>query len=182
MRTTAWLFVVAALALVASCGGEDHHPSGDDSDDGSGASVDPDAATSDPEGSIAVADACVQIAQEWCYETVVCELDTPVPGQEQMPACKLAREAECFAYRSAPVPSDELDTCLAAIEARECAVTMRFPGECLVLWDTLPADAGVEDAGVPDGGGVPDAAPDDVDAAVDAGLDAGLPDASLVDG
>lgn len=182
MRTTAWLFAVAALAIAASCGGEDHHPSGDDSDDGSGASVDPDAATSDPAESVAASDACDRIAQDWCYATVVCELDTPTPGQETMPPCKLAREAECLAHRSAPVPSQELDACLAAVAARECAATMRFPGECLVLWDTVPPDAGVQDAGVPDGGSVPDASADDPDASVDAGIDAGLPDAAAVDG
>jgi hypothetical protein len=179
MRQKVLLCAMAAIAVVASCGGDEHHPPGDESDDGDdgdGATAGPDAATSEPPESVSVADACVQIAQDWCEATIVCELDTPTPGQETMPACKREREAECFAHRTAPVPSEDLDACLSQIAARECATTMLFPGRCFYLWDTEPPDAGVDDAGVPD------AAPGGVDAGLDAGIDASLPDAALVDG
>ena len=163
------LLAMASLAVIASCG-SDHHPPGGEgggdsggSDDGDGSEADagnegPDAAP----GAVIAADACEQIALDWCESTIVCELYTPEPGQDTVPGCTAVQEPYCLARRAEPVPSEDLTACLSAIAEQACGATMIIPGRCRVLWDTIVPDAGVE----VDAGGDPDA-----------GIDAGLPDA-----
>ncbi|HTE56467.1 MAG TPA: hypothetical protein VK698_36690 [Kofleriaceae bacterium] len=87
-----------------------------------------DAGSPDASIPIEVASACAEMAKAWCEAAIVCDLDTPTPGQETMPACKRVRTTECNTNRTGPVLSQELDRCLTAITEQGCTADMHFPG------------------------------------------------------